>query len=367
MKNSCKHGKDCLFSHDPKVFENYKKGGGKGKGKSKSPRKRTPSNPPKKIDEPCWNWAKGKCKYGDSCRRRHDPHLFNTALNTSSPAAPALVHDFDSDSDETTCFKAASITRTSERKVRFDMKKIDQVEYTKEDFVQCHGRAPRHKPHDKVGKSTSELKQDEQLSYSNRLAVVRARAMAFILSKSDDHVNIDEVHIVIGPKIDIKIRMMDYAYGDIDEQVFREEYIPHVPGKFGLKGNVMCITVPVEERDKKFIMDSGSGHDLIAMKKVDRMDMETYEDETVNFHTANGVTSTSKMTDIQFDVFEEPVKAHVLDDTPSVLSMGKRCLEQGYTFIWPSGKDPFMIDSDGLIINMKVKDHIPYVSLDQVK
>ena len=26
-----------------------------------------------------------------------------------------------------------------------------------------------------------------------------------------------------------------------------------------------------------------------------------------------------------------------------------------------------MIDSDGLIINMKVKDHIPYVSLDQVK
>ena len=179
VKNSCKHGKDCLFSHDPKVFENYKKGGGKGKGKSKSPRKRTPSNPPKKIDEPCWNWDKGKCKYGDSCRRRHDPHLFNTAPNTSSPAAPALVHDFDSDSDETTCFKAASITRTSERKVRFDMKKIDQVEYTKEDFVQCLGRAPRHKPHNKVGKSTSELKQDEQLSYSNRLAVVRARAMAF--------------------------------------------------------------------------------------------------------------------------------------------------------------------------------------------
>ena len=59
VKNSCKHGKDCLFSHDPKVFENYKKGGGKGKGKSNSPRKRTPSNPPKKIDEPCWNWAKG--------------------------------------------------------------------------------------------------------------------------------------------------------------------------------------------------------------------------------------------------------------------------------------------------------------------
>ena len=87
----------------------------------------------------------------------------------------------------------------------------------------------------------------------------------------------------------------------------------------------------------------------------------------INFHTANGVTSASKMTDIKFNVFEEPVRAHVLEDTPSVLSMGKRCLEQGYTFIWPSGKDPFMIDNNGLMINMRVKDHIPYVSLDQVK
>ena len=60
-------------------------------------------------------------------------------------------------------------------------------------------------------------------------------------------------------------------------------------------------------------------------------------------------------------------KAHVLDDTPSVLSMGKRCLEQGFTFAWPSGKEPFMIDKDGLIIKMKVKDHIPYISLDQSK
>ena len=74
-----------------------------------------------------------------------------------------------------------------------------------------------------------------------------------------------------------------------------------------MKGNVMCITVPVEERDKKFIMDSGSGHDLIARKKVDRMDMDMYDDEVVNFHTANGVTSTSKMADIKFDVFEESV------------------------------------------------------------
>ena len=73
------------------------------------------------------------------------------------------------------------------------------------------------------------------------------------------------------------------------------------------------------------------------------------------------------MADIKFDVFEEPVKAHVLDDTPSVLSMGKRCLDQGFTFVWPSGREPFMLDQDGMMIKMKVKDHIPYVNLDQCK
>ena len=122
------------------------------------------------------------------------------------------------------------------------------------------------------------MKKDEQWVYSNRLAIVRAN-LAFILSNCEDYVNVDEVHIVIGPKIDIKIRMVnnDYGdYGDVDEQVFVEEYIQHVRGKFGMKGNVMCITVPVEERDKKFIMDSGSGHDPIARKKVDRMDMDMY-------------------------------------------------------------------------------------------
>ena len=109
----------------------------------------------------------------------------------------------------------------------------------------------------------------------------------------------------------------------------------------------MCITVPVEERDKRFIMDSGSGHDLIASKKVERMELDIYVDETVNFHTANGVTSSTQRSDIYFEALDEPAQVHVLEDTPSVLSMGKRCLDQGYSFVWPSGKTPYMIDQEG--------------------
>ena len=114
-------------------------------------------------------------------------------------------------------------------------------------------------------------------------------------------------------------------------------------------------------------MDSGSGHDLISAKKIDRMDLPTYDDTVVNFHTANGVTSSTKRSDIKFEAFDEPAQAHILEDTPSVMSMGKRCIDLGYSFIWPSGKTPYMIDSNGDIIEMTVRDYIPYVNIDQKK
>ena len=133
------------------------------------------------------------------------------------------------------------------------------------------------------------------------------------------------------------------------------------------RDNIMCITVSVEERDKRFIMDSGSGHDLISAKKIDRMDLPTYDDVVVNFHTANGVTSSTKRSDIKFEAFDEPALAHILEDTPSVMSMGKRCVDLGYSFIWPSGKTPYMIDPNGDIIEMTVRDYIPYINIDQKK
>ena len=114
-------------------------------------------------------------------------------------------------------------------------------------------------------------------------------------------------------------------------------------------------------------MDSGSGHDLISAKKIDRMDLPTYDDTVVNFHTANGVTSSTKRSDIKFEAFDEPAQAHILEDTPSVMSMGKRCVDLGYSFIWPSGKTPYMIDPNGDIIEMTVRDYIPYINIDQKK
>eukprot|EP00435_Cladocopium_sp_Y103_P045227 s435_g12.t3 len=367
VKNSCRKGNDCEYSHDQKIFDASKAGGkGKGKGGGKDSRSQSPANRPKKIDEPCWHWAKGKCRYGDKCNRRHDPHLFNTAPNantSSSTATPALLHD-DSD-DEFPVFKVASTQK--KKKVSFNMNINEFQTYEKSDFVECTKTSQTgSKAHGKTGKSTEQVRHDEHWAYSCRLASSRGKAMAIIMDERGEYRDIDEVLVIIGPTLDIKIKM-EMEDDDPVREVFVENYVQHVVGRYGKRGNIMCITVPVEERDKKFIMDSGSGHDLISIKKIDRMDLSTYDDEVVNFHTANGVTSSTKRSDIDFKTFDEPAQMHVLDDTPSVLSMAKRCLHLGYSFIWSTGKDPYMIDSNGNVIEMTVKDYIPYVNLDQEK
>ena len=48
--------------------------------------------------------------------------------------------------------------------------------------------------------------------------------------------------------------------------------------------------------------------------------------------TANGKTSTKGLARLKVDGLIELVEAYVLDNTPSLLSLGKRCMEHGYRF-----------------------------------
>ena len=252
------------------------------------------------------------------------------------------------------------------KKVKFSPQKDEVHIYEKKDYVKSSRKSQTYsKGHNKLGRTTDEVRKDEQWAYSCRLARSRGKAMAIILDEKYDYSDI-EVLIIVGPTLDIMIRI-EYDDDDVTREVFTENDVQHIDGRYGKRDNIMCITVPVEERDKRFIMDSGSGHDLISAKKVDRMDLPTYDDAVVNFHTANGVTSSTKRSDIKFEAFDEPAQAHILEDTPSVMSMGKRCVDLGYSFIWPSGKTPYMIDPNGDIIDMTVRDYIPYINIDQKK
>ena len=191
-------------------------------------------------------------------------------------------------------------------------------------------------------RTTKEIMNDQQWVLQSKLGMTRARAIGILMDDFDEFSDVDGVHVILGPKNDIKLKInnIEYLENNSRAEICYEEIIPHVPGKYARRDNIMCITMPIELKDRRFIMDSGSGHDLISSTRVDRMDIDTYQSDRVNFHTANGITSTSTMVDLDFDTFNEPAKAHVLEDTPSVLSLGKRCMEQGYTLFGLMGENP---------------------------
>jgi len=368
-KGNCKHGDKCQYSHSQYHWDKRKDKGGEGRnGRSTTPRRsQTPGG---KRDHNCYGWLKGNCKKGDKCTFKHDPSMKGkkAAPSTKTPdakATPALVREYDDD------FIASAMP--NEKMVKMDVKfneQVDTFEYVKPDFVECSNHRPRRnlsraQKRSLACRSTQDIMNDQQWVLQSKLGMTRARAIGILMDDFNEFSDVDEVHIILGPKSDIKlmINSNDHLEDNPRAEMCYEEVIPHVPGKYGRRDNIMCITMPIELKDRRFIMDSGSGHDLISSTRVDRMDIDTYQSSRVNFHTANGITSTSTMMDLDFDTFNEPAKAHVLEDAPSVLSLGKRCMEQGYTFVWPSGREPYMINSEGDKIKMEVLDLIPYVYL----
>ena len=174
------------------------------------------------------------------------------------------------------------------------------------------------------------------------------------------HRFVDEVRIIIGPKFDMLIKLDN----DHEDLIFTEELIEHEVGKSHTKSkNMMCISLPVQAKDRRFILDSGSGHDLISARKAERMNLKQRTCDPIMFHTANGSTATQTEAEIDLGTFDMTSHAYVLDDTPSVMSLGKRCMEEGYSCVWPSGKMPFMITKDGERIDLTIHDNIPYVDL----
>ena len=124
-----------------------------------------------------------------------------------------------------------------------------------------------------------------------------------------------------------------------------------------------CLVQPTFLRKKiKLFMDTGCGHDLISQKKIAKHELETLATpEPVSFQTANGIIDTDLVSNFQTESFAEPINAYVLDDTPSVLSIGKRCMNQNYSFLWPPGRDPFVINPEEKRISLFVNGDIHYV------
>ncbi len=76
--------------------------------------------------------------------------------------------------------------------------------------------------------------------------------------------------------------------------------------------------------------------------------------------TANGLSSGDKVVQQQIGELGEVAEPYILDSTPDVLSIGRRCVEDGYSFNWtPYSLHPTMTTPDGRVVKLTSRDCVP--------
>ena len=112
--------------------------------------------------------------------------------------------------------------------------------------------------------------------------------------------------------------------------------------------------------DIEWIADTGSAQDLIS--KDDLNGLRSYTaPHPINIITANGPSAADVQADIKVPSLGITSTPYVLPSTPLVLTVGYRCMEEGFDFVWRAYQRPFFRDSEGNKTYMDVRDYVPYL------
>ena len=103
------------------------------------------------------------------------------------------------------------------------------------------------------------------------------------------------------------------------------------------------------------------------MHMISKKDLNSAELETVTTSrspttvvTANGEVQTNEEATFHVKEFGIFLTMKVLEDTPAVLSLGKLCVEHGYSFEWINGQKPHLI-KNGIRIQRNTENFVPVV------
>ena len=115
------------------------------------------------------------------------------------------------------------------------------------------------------------------------------------------------------------------------------------------------------------LCDTGSPFDVVGRAGLpDGWIQERIEvlEEPVRMETANGEILADRTIGLEFEAIgEQEIRPFVLENAPDLISIGRRCLEMGYSFHWPSGsKSPFFVlPESNQRVHLQVVDYLPYL------
>ena len=86
--------------------------------------------------------------------------------------------------------------------------------------------------------------------------------------------------------------------------------------------------------------------------------------EPVKINTANSPAESRGAVLTQILGMSEEVHAVELGDTPPLLSVGRRCLNEGYSFVWIAGRNPYLVTKEGMLLPCKTSCGVPYINTE---
>ena len=114
---------------------------------------------------------------------------------------------------------------------------------------------------------------------------------------------------------------------------------------------------------RRWLVDSGSAWDLVDASHVKHLKgLIRTPQYCPRLWTANGITSVDREVPLYLPELNEECVPFVMKDTPDVLTMGRRCMNEGYSFVWKANSDkPYFRKPDGTRVVMKVENYVPYL------
>ena len=113
---------------------------------------------------------------------------------------------------------------------------------------------------------------------------------------------------------------------------------------------------------EKTVVDSGASMHMISKKDLNSSELETLTTSRspTTVITATGEVLTHEEATVYVKELDIFLTMKVLENTPAVLSLGKLCDENGYSYEWINGQKPHLI-KNGIRIICNTENFVPIV------
>ena len=136
---------------------------------------------------------------------------------------------------------------------------------------------------------------------------------------------------------------------DLHEEIIEMGQVPRMLSPRTASVGNTAAPVQFSPSPNSWMLDSGSGFDLVGRGDVDLDRLPPIEDlpRPLEVNTANSTVILKESVPVQIGTLGIVVKPVLMEDCPSVLSLGKRIVEEGYSFEWHHGRKPVLTAPDG--------------------